>query len=1062
MSEAKLITPLLAEHLMGDPISNHHGVRCCPAIRKDTEDKYIVKILSIPASQVQLEALLLSGAFSDKESALAYFKDLADGVVAEAEILGKLSDIEGFCGYEGWQIVPMEDETGYDVYLLGSYKPTLERFIRSKPMTHLAAVNLGLDLCAALSVCRRNGYLYVDLKPSNVFITANREYRIGDLGFIHMDSLKYASMPERYHSVYTAPEITDAYASLNETLDVFSVGMILYQAYNNGQLPDLSQFPAQPLTPPMYADYEMAQIILKACSIDPAERWESPAQMGQELVSYMQRNSVNDVPIVPPAEPVVTEPEEPQEPDEPLASEEATEMDADIQETVPNETAVEETAAEPELPVEMPAEEIADESLADTTDDVAAEEMAAESETVEDIIEASETVEEIIEASETTEENKEEPVIEDTSSEAEELDVDVLTEQDLDPDDTIPSEEELSELEDAVVTDEVTAMLAQADDLIAHKTPDPVVAPEPIEIPIPDPIVLDSEDTAESACTELPNVTVADEPVLHENLASEAQSALDKVKEETEPTQSAVIQPKKPEKVAKKHHTGLIAGLIAVLIVLLLAVGAFFYYENYYLQRVDGITLNGEGEHLSVTLDTQISSDLLTVYCTDAYGNKLQAKVTNHVATFTGLKPGSSYTVLVEISGFHQLVGTTAATYTTDPQTTVVSFNAIAGDQDGSVNLSFSVQGQENTAWRVYYSTPGEAEQFVDCSGHTANITGLTVGSVYTFRLEPVNDLFVIGEHTLEFTATKVVTAQNLVNHGYSNGALQLTWEAPEGVTVESWTVRCYNNSGYDATFTVTEPAAAIEGLDTTQGYTVDIKAAGMSVSQWITISANIITFNDFLLDDSVPGQLVITWNYEGVAPADGWRLFYTINGGEKYTVSCQTNTCTISPLLPGALYDITFELPADYTVLGGNLQYTAPDGGMFDSYGVNWEDFSYRLCWTPADAGWRWFDLLETDFPKQAEFALGDKVSCVLTLDGRYEDSDDEINTLFVVRDAEWNILSINPGRTRQWDDMWSSFRGMTGTELDIPSVPQAAGEYHVDIYFNGALVTTLTFTVE
>ena len=251
----------------------------------------------VGAGQVQLEALLLSGAFSDKESALAYFKDLADGVVAEAEILGKLSDIEGFCGYEGWQIVPMEDETGYDVYLLGSYKPTLERFFRSKPMTHLVAVNLGLDLCAALSVCRRNGYLYVDLKPSNVFITANREYRIGDLGFIHMDSLKYASMPERYHSVYTAPEITDAYASLNETLDVFSVGMILYQAYNNGQLPDLSQFPAQPLTPPMYADYEMAQIILKACSIDPAERWESPAQMGQELVSYSPQVKSDLLPI---------------------------------------------------------------------------------------------------------------------------------------------------------------------------------------------------------------------------------------------------------------------------------------------------------------------------------------------------------------------------------------------------------------------------------------------------------------------------------------------------------------------------------------------------------------------------------------------------------------------------------------------------------------------------------------------------------------------------------------------------------------------------------------------
>ena len=1056
MSEVKLITPLLADHLMGDPISNHHGVRCCPAIHKDTENKYIVKILSIPATQVQLEALLLSGAFPSKESALEYFKELADGVASEAEILRKLSNIEGFCGYEDWQIEPMEDGNGYDVYLLGSYKPTLERFYRSQPMTHLAAVNLGLDLCAALSVCRRNGYLYVDLKPSNVFIAANREYRIGDLGFIALDSLKYASMPERYRSVYTAPEITDAYASLNETLDVFSVGMILYQAYNNGQLPDLSQFPAQPLTPPMYADYEMAQIILKACAIDPADRWEDPAQMGQELVNYMQRNSVNDIPIVPPAEPVVAEPEVPEE------TADAPETDAeDAQEHASAEIAEEEITAVPVQLEDVSVQDNADEVADSADEDVSApvEEDPAEPVITQEDIAAPEAAEEVSDEAEIPQEAPAEPVSEVTVSEEDAADIEDLTEPELESDDTLPSEEILSELEDAEVTDEVSAMLAQADDLIAHKTPDPVVAPEPIEIPIPAPIELTSDEEAQQDIAELPTDTIDDEEPSEpqDDQPAVEMEAQDDTAEETQEQETAV-----ETAPSKKRHGGLIAGLIAVLIVLLLAVGAFFYYENYYLQRVDGITLNGNGDCLTVTLNTQISNELLTVYCTDTYGNKLQANVVNGSASFTGLKPGTNYKVLVEISGFHQLVGTTATTYTTDPQTTVLSFTAIAGDQDGSVILNFSVQDQQNTAWRVYYSTPGENEKFAECSGHTVNITGLTVGCTYTFRLEPVSDLFVVGEHTLEYTAAKVVYPQNLQSHGYSNGALQITWDVPAGVTVDSWTVRCYNNSGFDSTFTVSEPKASIEGLDPSESYTVDVKAAGMSVSQWISICANSITFNDILLDDSKPGELVITWNYEGVAPTDGWRLFYTINGGAKYTISCETNTCTISPLLPGAVYDISFDLPADYTIFGGTAQYTAPDGGMFDSYGVNWEDFNYRLCWTPADAGWRWFDLLETDFPKQAEFALGDKVSCVLTLDGRYEDSDDEINTLFVVRDAEYNILSINPGRTRQWDDMWSSFRGMTGAELDIPSVPQVAGEYHVDIYFNEALVTTLTFTVE
>ena len=87
MSESKLVSPLLDGFIMGEAISDHHGVRCYPAIRENTDERYIVKIISIPASQVQLDALLLTGAYSDQAEALAYFKELSDGVVGEADIL---------------------------------------------------------------------------------------------------------------------------------------------------------------------------------------------------------------------------------------------------------------------------------------------------------------------------------------------------------------------------------------------------------------------------------------------------------------------------------------------------------------------------------------------------------------------------------------------------------------------------------------------------------------------------------------------------------------------------------------------------------------------------------------------------------------------------------------------------------------------------------------------------------------------------------------------------------------------------------------------------------------
>ena len=300
MSELKRVSPLLDGMIMGEPINEHHGIYCCPAIKEDTDEKYIVKIISVPASSAQMDALLLSGAYPDEESALAYYKDVSDEIIAEIDIQKHLSEQEGFTPYDAWQLEPKEDGKGYDIYLLRAYNRTLETHFKRHTFTHLDAQNLGLDLCAAMSVCRRSGYLYVGLKPGNIFVTDELQYKVGGLGFIKLDSLKYMSLPEKSRSIYTPAEISDAYAALNTTIDIYAIGLILYQAYNNGELPFNADIaPGDKLPAPLYADYEMSEIILKACDPDPAERWQEPAQLGQAIVEYMQRNGALDTPIVP-------------------------------------------------------------------------------------------------------------------------------------------------------------------------------------------------------------------------------------------------------------------------------------------------------------------------------------------------------------------------------------------------------------------------------------------------------------------------------------------------------------------------------------------------------------------------------------------------------------------------------------------------------------------------------------------------------------------------------------------------------------------------------------------
>ena len=87
MSEPKNISPLLDAFTLGAPISEHHGVICCPAIRENSNKKYIVKIISVPATQSQFDAMLLSGAYKDPGDAMEYFLGNGEEILKEAEIL---------------------------------------------------------------------------------------------------------------------------------------------------------------------------------------------------------------------------------------------------------------------------------------------------------------------------------------------------------------------------------------------------------------------------------------------------------------------------------------------------------------------------------------------------------------------------------------------------------------------------------------------------------------------------------------------------------------------------------------------------------------------------------------------------------------------------------------------------------------------------------------------------------------------------------------------------------------------------------------------------------------
>lgn len=1030
MSVPKLISPLLDGFVMGDAISNHDGVRCCPAMRVSDSSKYIVKIISFPTSQTKLDALLLAGAFSDPASALNYFHELSQDILEEAVLLQRLSRLEGFAAYESWQIVPMEDETGYDVYLLAPYRKTLERIWRKEPLNHLQAVNLGLDLCSALAACRRSGWLYADLKPENICICTDNEYRIGDIGFINLASLNYASLPERYLSAYTAPEITDAYSALNDTMDTYAAGMILYQVFNGGVLPE-APTAGQSLRAPEYADMEMAQIILKACAPDPADRWQDPVQMGQALVSYMQRGNVNNTPIIP--VPETAEPEAPSDDTTEGADIDTEDILAQADQALEAATVFPEETEEPEVVEEVTVEEVA-------TEETEVEEPAVE----ETVIEEPATEEAEVEEPAAEEAVVEEPAVEETvveeavteEAETEEEDVEI----------PIPAEP-VDNQTDAEDSDDLDNLLEQADELIAHELPDPVVVPEAFDIPIPQaprsaaaPEKQD-EDTASAADTGTA------EPEFTPPVNAEAPA----VTVETEEAEDQEEEERKP----KRKLGWLITTLILLFLLAAGCIGGYLFYHNYYLQPILGMELVGSEDRLVVTLDTQTDNSLLTVYCTDSYGNTKYLPVVGNTATFTDLRPSTHYRIHVEIEGLHKLIGITSDTYTTDDQTTISGFSAVAGDADGSVILNFAVQGPETSEWKLLYSCPGEDQREMVFTGHMVTVTGLTVGKTYTFRLEPVADLYVVGEDTLDYTVTGLIYAQHLTIESFIGGKLTAIWQAPEGVTVNSWTVRCTGDNGMGKTYVVTEPKAVFDDLTPEAAYTVQVTAEGMTVSATAFITANSITVESVEFDDTTPGKLTLRWNYQGADPEGGWLVLYTASGyPEQQVIRTDSASATLSNVIPGTAFTFTIQTAGGSTVFGGSATYEAPAAESFAGFMLTAADLTFRMCKTPENPAWSQADVPEANYVNT--FAPGEKASFAIFIGTVYGVSEESVRTLAVIRDESGNVVDT-VSVTRSWSSMWYRNFG----KLDLFELPTAPGNYTVEVYFNEMLATTQNFTI-
>ena len=173
-------------------------------------------------------------------------------------------------------------------------------------------IKLGMDVCRALMYCEKRGIIHRDIKPANLFVDRFGDYKVGDFGASkRMDAVYVAQSMTGIGTVsYMAPEIFRG-QSYNNTVDIYALGLVLYQLLNNGRmpfLPETGSYTAQDIDSANYyrmngtpvpslsgkyiggerIDSRLDDVVCKACAANAADRYRTAKEFYDALESVAE------------------------------------------------------------------------------------------------------------------------------------------------------------------------------------------------------------------------------------------------------------------------------------------------------------------------------------------------------------------------------------------------------------------------------------------------------------------------------------------------------------------------------------------------------------------------------------------------------------------------------------------------------------------------------------------------------------------------------------------------------------------------------------------------------
>lgn len=232
------------------------------------------------ARQIELDRVVALKILSPQ---LAELPEFAVRFTREAQLMAKLTHpnivvVHNFGSSDGF------------CYLIMEYVPgrSLADVIQDEKLSLDQILSLALKICGALRYAHGQGVIHRDIKPENILIDANGEPKVSDFGLAKLISnasqIPALTLPAQSLGTpyYMAPEQRDDPMRADERVDIYALGVTLYQLLTN-ELP-IGRFPLpSEIIEPSAISERVDEVVLKAMNSKRELRYQSAGEFYEAL-----------------------------------------------------------------------------------------------------------------------------------------------------------------------------------------------------------------------------------------------------------------------------------------------------------------------------------------------------------------------------------------------------------------------------------------------------------------------------------------------------------------------------------------------------------------------------------------------------------------------------------------------------------------------------------------------------------------------------------------------------------------------------------------------------------